>query len=126
MPSNRWQHWLVRIAAGTTIALIAGVVAGWLAFQHIPSWYAPPVVGEADLARVRASLPESYQTFTDRLAEGGTFEFELSARRINEWIAARGALWPDARDVLPVWLREPVVGFLPDRIVVAARYERGG
>lgn len=102
------------------------VVIGWLAFQHIPAWYDPPQVTHADTARIRATLPAAYQTFSDLLAAGGTFEYKLAARTVNEWIAARASLWPDARDAVPKWLREPVIAFANDRVIIAARFDSGG
>lgn len=102
------------------------MAATWLALQHIPAWYQPPTLTADDLPRVRATLPAAYQEFTDLLAEGGIQQFKLSAASVNEWIAAREALWPDSRGVLPNWLKNPAVAFLDDRIIFAARFERDG
>ncbi len=108
-----------------TLAVTSALGVGWLAFQHIPAWYDPPQLTPDDLPGVRASLPSIYQEFTDRLAVGGRFEFKLAARTVNEWIAARADLWPDARQITPSWIKEPVMAFVDDRVVVGARYERG-
>ncbi len=125
MKPTGWKKWIARGMAASSLVSVTVLVVGWLAFQRIPSWYEPPAVEASALPRIRASLPDAYQTFTDQLATGGTFEFELSARTVNEWIAARGELWPDARDALPEGIHEPVVGFVDDRVVLAARIERG-
>ncbi len=124
METSRWTRWILGAAIVLAITVVVGLAAGWLAFQHIPSWYDPPQVQAADLPRIRASLPGTYQEFTDLLAGGGVFEFKLAARTVNEWIAARADLWPDARDVFPPWVREPVVAFTNHRIILAARCKR--
>lgn len=119
------MRWVLIAAGVLSVALLVVLASGWLAFQHIPSWYDPPRVTASDLPRVRSSLPRTYQAFTDAVVGGGRFEFELSSRTLNEWIAARGHLWPDSGEVVPQWFAEPVVAFEEDRIILAGRYERG-
>lgn len=121
-----WRRWARRAAVASGVALVVGVSVTWLAFQHIPAWYEPPTLTADDLPRVRATLPAAYQEFTDLLADGGTQEFRLSAASVNEWIAAREALWPDSRGMLPNWLKNPAVAFIDNRIIVAAQVERDG
>ena len=104
--------------------MASAAAVGWLAFQHIPDWYNPPQLTAAEMPAVRASLLGVYQAFTDQLARGGEFEFKLSAGTVNKWIAARADLWPDAGEMTPPWIKEPVVAFIDDRVVIAARYER--
>ena len=108
----------------SAILMASAAAVGWLAFQHIPEWYDPPRLTAADMPGVRASLPSVYQAFTDQLAGGGEFEFRLSARTVNNWIAARADLWPDSRELTPPWIKEPVVAFTGGRVVLGARYER--
>ncbi len=125
MQTATWKRWVGGALVLLTLAVTSALAVGWLAFQHIPAWYDPPQLTPDDLPGVRASLPSIYQEFTDRLAEGGRFEFKLAARAVNEWIAARADLWPDARQITPSWIKEPVMAFVDDRVVVGARYERG-
>lgn len=111
------------IAVGVTS--LAVIVSGWLAFQHKPSWYQPPQVTAADVPRIRKSIPERYQSFTDALMAGGTFDYRLTAQTLNEWIAARAELWPDAAGAFGRGIEEPVVAFEGDRVIVSATYHRG-
>ena len=108
-----------------TVAMIAALVA-WFGLRHTPAWYDPPYVSAEDLPRVRASLPTSLQSFTDQLVEGSPFQFRLSARTVNEWIAARESIWPDTRGRLPEWLSNPIVAFEDGRVIGAGRFERDG
>jgi hypothetical protein len=103
-----------------------GILIAWLGLRWTPSWYDPPQVQQAELPRVRASLPNSLQTFTDQLVAGKPFQFRLSARTVNEWIAARESIWPDTEGRLPEWLHEPVIAFENGRIIAAGRFEREG
>lgn len=122
--NSKWKRWLRRMALTSLASMVVVVVVCWLAFQHIPSWYAPPQIEISDIPRIRATLPNTYQSFTDSLVAGDVFEFTLSAETVNEWIAARSAIWPDARDWLPVEIKEPAVAFAGDSLIVAGRVER--
>ena len=122
---SKWRRWSRRIALAAAVSMLVALVAAWLAFQHIPSWYNPPKITSDDLPRIRASLPNTYQAFTDLLVAGEVFEFTLSAITVNEWIAARAELWPDAQDWVPTNIAEPVVAFDDDALILAGRFERG-
>ena len=121
-----WRRWAWRGALALIGGLILGLVIAWLATNYIPTWYDPPQLSDDDLPRVRADLPATMQEFTDRLVVGGTFEFKLSAGQVNEWIAGRASIWPDAQGSLPEWLQDPVVAFEGGRLIVAARAQRSG
>jgi hypothetical protein len=41
-------------------------------------------------------------------------------------VVARGAIWPDAESWLPEWVRDPVVAFIPGRVVLAGHLEYEG
>lgn len=113
---------LVGLAAMVVVA--AGVA--WLAFQNVPAWYKTVEVSEAELSRVRNSLPNTYQALNDRVVAGGPFTFTLTGREVTEWIVARGELYPDARDWLPDWVRDPVVAFHEGKGIIAARIDYDG
>ncbi|NOS99766.1 MAG: hypothetical protein HOP29_03975 [Phycisphaerales bacterium] len=127
MTDDRW----LRLRRWTAIIKLALALGGsllfslWLSVSCIPAWYDPPTVAEADLPRIRAAVPNAYQSFTDRVVNGAPFTFTLRAAELNEWIAARDALWPDARGTVPGWLHGPVIAFERDRIILAARVTSG-
>lgn len=120
-----WRRWAWRIALALAGGLLLGLVVVWLAWHYVPTWYDPAQLSDDDLPRVRAALPATIQEFTDRLVAGEAFEFKLSARAINEWIAGRASIWPEWHRALPEWLRHPVLAFENDRIILAARVQRG-
>ena len=115
-----WKR-LAAGAAGLVILLVLAATVAWMAFQHIPSWYVPLEVSRADLSRVRNSLPNTYQELSDQIIKGEPFDFTLSEQAVTEWIVARGELYPDARDWLPTWIRDPVVSFEDDHCIVGGR-----
>jgi len=123
---RRRTFWIIRgllIATAVVIAALAGL---WLAVERVPAWYAPIEVSQAELTRVRNSLPNTYQSLTDQVIAGSPFDFSLSERSLTEWVVARGELYPEARAWLPDWLRDPVVCFRDGRCVVGARVNYQG
>jgi hypothetical protein len=125
MKRPRTKRLLKYALIGGCLLCLAAVAVGWFSFQYIPTWYAPANLNDDDLARVRASVARTYQQFTDRLAEGNVFQFTISARTLNEWIAARAALWPDLADAVPAPLTNAAVAFRNGHIILAATFERG-
>lgn len=116
---HRWAIWLL-------LPLLAGLIAGWLAFQHIPAWYTPVVVQSAELTRVRNDVVVQQDRFNGMLnASPGPFQFWLSSRQLNEWLAAREEIWPLSRRWLPASLSDPCVVLEPGAIRVAATYRSG-
>lgn len=120
-----WTRWALRAAMVLTVVGVLIAVVVWLAFQHIPSWYRPIRSSPEIVGRARASLPGTYQSFTDLLNAGRAFEFRLSAQTVNEWIAARADIWPESADALPPEVHDPMVAFDDERMILAARLERG-
>jgi len=108
---SRWRQRVLAAAVMLLGVVVLAAVVTFLSLQYIPRWYAPPSLTADDLPRIRATLPAAFEEFSRRLVAGKTFDFTLVADTINEWIAARTTIWPDARDALPTNLREPVVVF---------------
>jgi len=118
--TSRWRR---RLLVGGVILL--GVVAVttvgmFLSLQYIPQWYAPPKLTDDDLPRIRASLPAAFEDFSRRLVAGKPFKFTLAAKTINEWIASRNAIWPDAYNALPPNVQEPVIWFDNELVTIGA------
>jgi len=113
------------VAALGGLVITVFAVSVWLAIRYVPSWYAPPQLSDADLPRRRSSVARTLQDFTDRLIDGDRFTFKLSAHDINEWLAAREAIWPDADRRMPDWLHDPMLTFDDESIIIGARVQRG-
>ncbi|HRX83446.1 MAG TPA: hypothetical protein P5572_00340 [Phycisphaerae bacterium] len=130
MPKKRRHRrrtvWIVRTALGVGGVLIVGLLGLWLALERVPGWYAPLEVAQAELPRVRNSLPNTYQSLNDAALADEPFDFSISDRTVTEWVVARGELYPEARTWLPDWLRDPVVHFEDGRCVVGARIDYRG
>jgi len=123
---RRLTDWIVR---GLLIALVLTLVGGaaaWLAFERIPGWYVPVEVSQADLARVRNGLPNTYQSLSEQAIGRAPFDFSISERTVTEWVVARGELYPEAQGWLPDWVRDPVVCFRDGKCIVGARIDYQG
>lgn len=123
-----WSRWR-RVVAWSVVTVCAlallGIVTGWMLFQRIPTWYAPVHVAAADLQRVRDSLTCPYNEFSAGMMEGRPFEFRITQQELNEWLAARGQIWPAAQEWVPPTMEGPLILFEPDRIVVAGTVSLG-
>lgn len=121
-PRRRW----IRIPGVCCAALIVSLVAVWLTFQHKPSWYQPARVTESELQSVRDSLTDANLEFNTGLASGQPFDFSLDAKRVNQWIAAREHIYPEAKPWVPSWVRDPVVAFEDGELILAGMVEFEG
>jgi hypothetical protein len=100
------------------LALLGGISV-WMLFQHIPDWYEPPEVPQAEYQRVRDELLSAEDRFTADLVAGRPFEYVLEDRQLNEWISTRHAIWAPAAKWIPEQIENPVIRFLPDQVAVA-------
>ena len=122
---RRWLRWAVGITTAVFFVALFGALTIWMATQRVPGWYRPVDVAGEELSRVRNSLPNTYQDFTDLVVRGEVFDFAISDKTVTEWIVARGELYPEAREWLPDWFRDPVVHFDEDKCIVGARLQTG-
>ena len=112
------------VLAGGFLVVFA---AGWLMFQHIPAWYAPPAVGPEAEDAVFNDWLGTMDVLTGQLINSpGAFEHRFTAQQINEWIAIREAKWPDARHWLPPEVSDPFVTLGPEGVRLAATVEMSG
>ncbi len=126
MKRRRTRRWVVTGLAVAGLLLLVGLVFGWAAFHHTPSWYQPVEVSRAELTRVRNSLPNTYQSLTDQIVAGKVFEFTISDRTVTEWIVERAELYPESGDWLPPWFHDPVVRFVHGRCILSGRIDYQG
>ena len=116
---------LIRLGLG--IALIVGLaalIALWLAFQHKPGWYQPPVVNEVMLQRARTTSAATADRVSQQIVDGEAFHVTLTDESVNEWLAALPHLWPDARRSIPPEISDVAVGFKRGRIHVGGLYAK--
>lgn len=124
-PASRMRR--IRRGSACVVALLAIILcAGWLMFQHIPTWYQPIVISApADLDRVREDLSGTYDRLdTAILLANGPFEFRLREDQINAWLAARENIEPGTKDWLPAMLSDPFIHVEHDGLRVAATIHR--
>jgi hypothetical protein len=126
MRRRKRRRWLGRILFGLLALAVVVLVGGWLALRHIPSWYEPVQVPDDQLQRVRDSLTDKFREISDQMVRRSTFEVYVTDHAVTEWVVARAQIWPDSEQWLPEWLSDPVVAFVPGRIVLAAHLEHDG
>jgi len=115
-----------RAALLVAILAAAAFVGLWLAFQHKPAWYRPIRLDELVYQRARGETVATADSISDQLVLGKEFEFVLSDRSVNGWLAALPRIWPEAGQTLPDELRDPAVQFAEDRIRFAAHFQENG
>jgi len=117
---------VLRALIGLAVAIL--VVGGglWMVVHHVPGWYKPVYVPEAQIDQVRTDAVRNYSRFGDGLVRHNTFAFTLDERQVSEWITAREHIWPESGDWLPAWVKEPVVSFRDGHILVGARLDFDG
>jgi hypothetical protein len=121
---KRWRRW-VATGFGLVIAAMGSFCLFlWLSLTHVPTWYHPPTVPEAEYQRVRDSLVDAVSEFSDRMVRGKPFEITVTGRQVSEWIATRSEIWPDAGDWIPPFLQDPMMAFEPGRMILAARLNK--
>lgn len=122
----RWWRRLKWIVLGTAGVGVLALVAAWLAVQHIPGWYRPAVVREAEIDRVRNDFSNQYDRFSGALNEARQpFQYWVTQQQIGEWLAIAEHIWPLSRHWLPAMVSEPCVVLEPGAIRVAATYRSG-
>lgn len=120
-----WKKIKWILVALVALPVILAII-GWFSFQRIPSWYRPMHVARRELDAIRNSLPNTYQALADRAVRGEPFDFAIDARTVTSWIVARDAFYPESRDWLPQWVRDPVVAFDDNHAIIGARLSRDG
>lgn len=103
------RRWLLRGAVIALALLLVGGASAWLAFQNIPSWYKPARVAPQHRQIVKNSVTDAFNDFSERVNQDRPFEFRLVEKDVNRWLAVREEFGPDAREMFPPWLSEPMV-----------------
>ena len=120
------RRWLRRIALGVVAVVLITAGCGWLALRHVPAWYQPVRVPQDHLQRVRDSLTDKFSEISDLMVGRVAFEVSVTDHMVTEWVVARREIWPDSEAWLPSWLKDPVVAFVPGRVILAAHLDRDG
>ena len=116
---------LIGLAAFVGLAVVACVIL-WFCVAHVPGWYRPPQVPEAEYSQVRKSMLDTVSDFGDRLVAGKPFDVTLTDLEVSKWIAVRSEVWTESETWIPDFLQEPMVAFEPGRVILAARLNHQG
>lgn len=114
-----------RIAKGTVVLLVVGVVVAWMCFQHIPAWYQPVRLSADQAETVRRQLQQTYETASQKMVAGEAFSLTFTALQINEMLSAQQVIWPAATQWLDPRLSAPSVNIKEDRVTVGMRCRWG-
>ncbi|UCG31871.1 MAG: hypothetical protein JSU68_09410 [Phycisphaerales bacterium] len=113
-------------AFGVFCLLVPLIVAGaWLAMQHIPDWYVPPAIAPEDYQRVRDDVEAVFNEISENLMGSKPFVLLLNDEQVNNWMAVRGHMLPEAERWLPDFIEDPMIRFEDDTVTVAGTATRG-
>lgn len=120
---HRRRTWK-RIAAVVGGSLLLCLGALLFTTLRTPGWYDPPVVAEADHQRVRNSLVDAEQAFTEGLRSWTEpFEYHVYQADVNRWLAIRNRISPELDQFIPIGFSDPFIRFEPSRITLAGRFD---
>jgi len=109
------------------LLLLPGMLLGlWLAVQHIPDWYQPPVIPPRDYQRVRDDFEAVFNEISENLMSSEPFTLVMRDQQLNNWLAVRGQILPEAAKWLPEYLDRPMIRFEDDMLTVAGTVSRRG
>jgi hypothetical protein len=110
----------------TVLVLLPCILLGlWLAMQHIPDWYNPPVIPPQEYQRVRDDFEAVFNEISENLMSSEPFTLTISDEQLNDWLAVRGQILPEAAKWLPEYLDQPMIRFEHDMLTVAGTVNRG-
>ncbi len=121
--THKLSKYIWWIAGCSFFVLLTSGIILFMAFQRIPSWYRPIEIPQAEWARVRESLPQTYSQLSKTINRREDSVFALSGKTATEWVVLRQELYPDAKEWLPPWIRNPVIVFENDSCVIGARID---
>ena len=130
MPASSWyarvRKWIVRLAVAVVLLLPLVMVGVWLGIQHIPEWYRPPVISPQDYQKVRDDFEAIFNEMSRGLISSREpFKLVLSDEQVNNWMAVRGEILPEASAWVPDYLDDPMIRFEEDLITVGGTVSRG-
>jgi len=121
---RRWWRWAVALGMAL-VAIALGVC--WLMFQHVPTWYRPPMIAPAYHQRVRDDLQVTFDAVQETVQhETRPVEHRFTQDQINAWLAISEAIWPWSREWLPPGVSDPFVAIDEDGVRLAVTYRHGG
>jgi len=123
---KRFWAWCWPILAALAGVLLIACILLWAALAHVPDWYRPPQVTDAEYNDVKKTLMDTVAGFTDALPAGRPFQLTLTDAQVSRWIAVRTDVWPGADEWIPDYVHEPVVVFEAGRAAFGARFEQDG
>ncbi len=116
------------MAIYTTVGgIIAAVLVLYLMYRHTPGWYRPVQLNEQQRQTATGSLNSRlshFETMADSGPDGNPIVLELSQDDANAYLQALPLIHEQAR--LPAGLRDPMIVFRKDRLILAARHSRTG
>lgn len=124
-PGFRIGKWILRLLLALVVLLPCVLAGLWLAIQHIPAWYIPPAIPPQDYQQVRDGFEAVFNEISAKLMSSEPFTLVLKDQQLNDWLAIRGQILPEAARWLPDYLADPMIRFEDDLLTVAGTATRG-
>jgi len=120
------RRWLSRCMAVAAILGLVALLGAWLTVQYMPGWYAPARVAPQNVQETKDNLTAAFTDFSEKVNRDEPFRFALSQEQVNRWLAVREEFGPQARELFPTWLSDPVIIMRQDRLGLAGTVSHKG
>lgn len=119
------RNWLLRVFVAFCLLVPLFAAGAWLAMQHVPGWYVPPAIAPEDYQQVRDDFEAVFNEISENLMGSEPFTLVLSDEQVNNWMAVRGHMLPEAERWFPAYIEDPMIRFEDDMLTVAGTATRG-
>jgi hypothetical protein len=119
------RRWLLRAFVAFCLLVPVVVAGAWLAMQHVPGWYVPPAIAPEDYQQVRDDFEAVFNDISENLMGSEPFTLVLRDEQVNNWMAVRGHMLPEAEHWLPESIEDPMIRFDDDMLTVAGTATHG-
>jgi len=114
----------VALVIPVPLALAALVI--YLSVTCIPSWYQPQRITAQDERQLIDEFTELSRLFNNGMQTPQPFTLELTQKQVNRFIAGRGLILPQLKDLIPNEIIDPVAAWEDDWLKFGAVVEYHG
>ena len=119
------RRWLLRVFVAFCLLVPLIVAGAWLGIQHVPEWYVPPAIAPEDYQQVRDDFEAVFNEISENLMGSKPFVLFLNDEQVNNWVAVRGHMLPEAERWFPDFIENPMIRFEDDTVTLAGTATRG-
>jgi hypothetical protein len=114
------------VALVIPVPLALAALAIYLSVIYIPSWYQPQHITAQDERQLIDEFTELSRLFNNGMQTPQPFTLELTQKQANRFIAGRGLILPQLKELIPDEIIDPVVAWEDDWLKFGAVVEYHG